>query len=151
MPALQVTVIARGFSEEFRNTASVVIARTRGIRNELAGECAAIREEIRMRSKFVFATLAAAAIGLILIAHGCSKRKDGAATKVETAGDAGAGDKSQSAEFSLSAKDDEGFDLPEREEIRQKRKLAPGTKVFVIGFSDAKVDSDGKEVIVMGI
>jgi hypothetical protein len=103
-----------------------------------------------MRSKFVFATLAAA-IGLILIAHGCSERKDGAATKVETAGDAGAGDKSQSAEFSLSAKDDEGFDLPEREEIRQKRKLAPGTKVFVIGFKDAKVDSDGKEVIVMGI
>jgi hypothetical protein len=104
-----------------------------------------------MRSKFVFATLAAAAIGLILIAHGCSERKDGAATKVETAGDAGAGDKSQSAEFSLSAKDDEGFDLPEREEIRQKRNLTPGTKVFVIGFKDAKVDSDGKEVIVMGI
>ena len=70
---------------------------------------------------------------------------------VVTSGDAGAGDESQSAEFSLSAKDDEGFDLPEREEIRQKRKLTPGTKVFVIGFRDARVDSDGKEVIVMGI
>jgi hypothetical protein len=104
-----------------------------------------------MRSKHVFAALAAAAIGLMLIASGCSGRRDGAATKVETAGDAGAGDKSRTAEFSLSAEDDEGFDLPEREEIRQKRNLTPGTKVFVIGFKDAKVDSDGREVIVMGI
>ncbi|HEV2667042.1 MAG TPA: hypothetical protein VG324_19130 [Blastocatellia bacterium] len=111
----------------------------------------AIQEAIRLRSKRVFAMLAAAAIGLILIAHGCSERKDGAATKVETPGDAGAGAESQSAEFSLSAKDDEGFDLPEREEIRQKRKLAPETKVFVIGYKDAKVDSDGNAVIVMGI
>jgi len=86
-----------------------------------------------------------------LTARGCSERRDGAATKVETAGDAGAGDKSQTAEFSLSAEDDEGFDLPEREEIRQMRKLAPGTKVFVIGPDNAKLDTDGKEVIVMGI
>jgi hypothetical protein len=104
-----------------------------------------------MRSKLVFAALAAAAIGLMLIARGCSARKDGAATKVETAGDAWAGDKSQSAEFSLPAKDDEGFDLPEREEIRQMRKLAPGTKVFVIGPDNAKLDTDGKEVILMGV
>jgi hypothetical protein len=103
-----------------------------------------------MRSKLVFAALAAA-IGLMLIANGCSARKDGAATKVETAGAAGAGDKSQTAEFSLSAKDDEGFDLPEREEIRQMRKLTPGMKVIVIGFKDARLDSDDKEVIVMGI
>jgi len=99
-----------------------------------------------MRSKPVFAALAAAVIGLMLIARGCSARKDGAATKVETAGA-----ESRSAELPLSAEDDEGFDLPEREEIRQKRNLTPGTKVFVIGFKDAKVDSDGKEVIVMGI
>jgi len=104
-----------------------------------------------MRSKLVFAALAAAAIGLMLIARGCSARKDGAATKVETAAAAAAGAESQSAEFSLSAEDDEGFDLPEREEIRQKRKLAPGTKVFVIGPNNAKLDSDDKEVIVMGI
>jgi hypothetical protein len=104
-----------------------------------------------MRSKHIFAALAAAAIGLMLIAPGCSARKDGAATKVETAGGAVAGGESPSAEFSLSARDDEGFDLPEREEIRQKRNLTPGTKVFVIGFKDAKVDSDDKEVIVMGI
>src|SRR5215510_7331740 len=99
-----------------------------------------------MRSKLVFAALAAAAIGLMLIARGCSERRDGAATKVETAGA-----ESQSAEFSLSAEDDEGFDLPEREEIRQMRKLAPGTKVFAIGLDNAKLDTDGKEVIVMGI
>src|SRR5262245_56558314 len=77
----------------------------------------------------------------VLIARGCSGGGGGVATKVETAGDAGAGDESRSAEFSLSAKDGEGFDLPEREEIRQKRKLTPGTKVFVIGFKDAKIDS----------
>jgi hypothetical protein len=110
-----------------------------------------IREAIRMRSKLVFAALAAAAIGLMLTARGCSARKDGAATKVETVDAAVAGAESQSAEFSLSAEDDEGFDLPEREEIRQKRNLTPGAKVFVIGFKDAKVDSDDKEVIVMGI
>ncbi len=104
-----------------------------------------------MRSKLVFAALAAAAIGLMLIARGCSARKDGAATKVETSGAAVAGAESQSAEFSLSAEDDEGFDLPEREEIRQKRNLTPGTKVFVIGPDNAKLDTDGKEVIVMGI
>jgi hypothetical protein len=98
----------------------------------------------------IIVALAAIAMAA-LIARGCSSRTDDAATKVETAGDAGAGDESQSAEFSLSAKDDEGFDLPEREEIRQKRKLTPGTKIFVIGFKDARVDSDGKEVFVMGI
>src|SRR5262245_37133634 len=108
-------------------------------------------ENTGMRSKLVFAALAAAAIGLMLIARGCSARKDGAATKVETAGAAVAGAESQSAEFSLSAEDDEGFDLPEREEIRQMRKLAPGTKVVVIGPDNAKLDTDGKEVIVMGI
>ena len=99
-----------------------------------------------MKSKLVFAGMAAAALGLVLIARDCSSRKDDAATKVETAGD-----ESQSTEFSLSANDDEGFDLPEREEIRQKRNLTPGTKVFVIGFKDARVDSDGKEVFVIGI
>jgi hypothetical protein len=87
----------------------------------------------------------------VLIAHGCSERRDGAAANIETAGDAGVGAESQTAEFSLSAEDGEGFDLPEREEIRQKRKLAPGTKVFVIGPNNAKLDADGKEVIVMGI
>jgi hypothetical protein len=104
-----------------------------------------------MRSKLVFAALAAAAIGLMMIARGCSARKDGAATKVETAGAAVAGAESRSAELPLSAEDDEGFDLPEREEIRQKRNLTPGTKVFVIGPDNAKLDTDGKEVIVMGI
>jgi hypothetical protein len=102
---------------------------------------------MRLGMIVVLAAIAMAA----LTARDCSARKDGAATKVETSGDAGAGDESQSTEFSLSAKDDEGFDLPEREEIRQKRKLTPGTKVFVIGFKDARVDSDGKEVFVMGI
>jgi hypothetical protein len=104
-----------------------------------------------MRSKLVFAALAGAVIGSMLIARGCSARNDGAAPKAEMADDAVAGAESQSAEFSLSAKDSEGFDLPEREEIRQKRKLVPGTKVFVIGPNNAKLDTDGKDVIVMGI
>jgi len=103
-----------------------------------------MKEAFEMRLGVIVA-LAAIAVA-VLIARGCWERRDDAATKVETAGD-----ESQSAEFSLSAKDDEGFDLPEREEIRQKRKLTPGTKVFVIGFKDAKIDSDDKEVIVMGI
>jgi len=93
----------------------------------------------------------AAIAAVVLIASGCSERRDGAATKVETAGAAVAGAESQSAEFSLSAEDDEGFDLPEREEIRQKRNLTPGMKVFVIGPDNAKLDTDGKEVIVMRI
>src|SRR5688572_19468774 len=102
---------------------------------------------MRLGTIIALAAIATAA----LIARSCLERRDGGASKVVTSGDDGAGDESQSAEFSLSAKDDEGFDLPEREEIRQKRKLTPGTKVFVIGFRDARVDSDGKEVIVMGI
>jgi hypothetical protein len=104
-----------------------------------------------MRSKPVFALMAAAAIGLMLIAGRCSERNDGAATRVETADNAAAGVKSQPTEFSLSAEDDEGFDFPEREEIRQKRKLTPGTKVFIIGLNDARVNSDGKEVFVIGV
>jgi len=101
-----------------------------------------------MRSWMIIAL--AAVVALMLIARGCSGRKDNAATKVETA-NAAADAKAQPAEFSLSAKDDEGVDLPEREEIRQTHKLTPGTKVFVIGLNDARVDSDGKEAFVMGI
>lgn len=115
-----------------------------------------------------------AVVTLMLVARGCSARKDNAVTKGETANGAakaktqpaelpqnlrawsdsavGTADaKTQPAEYSLSAKDDEGVDLPEREEIRQSRKLTPGTKVFVIGLNDARVDSDGKEAFVMGV
>src|SRR5687767_4965658 len=108
-----------------------------------------MKESFEMRLGMIVAVATIAVT--VLIARGCSERGDGGATKVETSGAAGTGDESQSGEFSLSAKDDEGFDLPEGEEIRQKRKLTPGTKVFVIGFKDARVDSDGKEVFVMGI
>jgi hypothetical protein len=110
-----------------------------------------------MRSKHVFALMAAAAIGLMLISRGCSERKESAAaTKVEMADKAGTGEGSQSMEFSLSANDDEGFDLPEREEIRQKRKLTPGTEVFVVGVEHfgvdfAIVDTDHTQVFVIGI
>jgi hypothetical protein len=103
--------------------------------------------EMRLGMIVALAAIAAAA----LIARGCSERRDGAATKVETAGDAGAGDKSQSAEFSLSAKDDDGFDLPEREEIRQKRKLTPGEEVFVVGTDDERVDTSSTYAFVIGI
>src|SRR5574341_866127 len=123
-----------------------------------------------MRSWMIIAFVAV--VALVLIARGCSDRKNKAAMKGETANgpanakaqpaelspnlrawsDSAAADvKAQPAEFSLSAKDDEGVDLPEREEIRQSRKLTPGTKVFVIGLDDARVDSDGKEAFVMGI
>ncbi|GEM_PF-696394 len=101
-----------------------------------------------MRSWMIVALVAV--VALMLVARGCSGRKDTAAMKGETA-KAAADAKAQPAEFSLSAKDDEGVDLPEREEIRQSRKLTPGTKVFVIGLNDARVDSDGKEAFVMGI
>jgi hypothetical protein len=78
----------------------------------------------------------------MLIARGRSERKDGAAAT---------GEGSQAAEFSLSSNDDEGFDLPEREEIRQKRKLTPGTNVFVVGIEDFGVDTDHTHVFVIGI
>jgi len=104
-----------------------------------------------MRSRLVIALIAAAGVGLILIANRWPERKDNTATKVETANNPAAGGKAQPAEFTLSAKDDEGVDLPEREEIRRTHKLTPGTKVFVIGLNDARVDSDGKEAFVMGI
>jgi hypothetical protein len=104
-----------------------------------------------MRSKPVFA-MVAAAIGLLLIARGCSERKDSAAaTEVKTADDAAIGDKTQPAEFFLSSKDEEGFDLPEREEIRQKRKLTPGTEVFVVGTDDARVDTSSTYAFIIGI
>jgi hypothetical protein len=96
--------------------------------------------------------MAAAAIGLLLIARGCSDRKDSSdSTKVITADGAVAGDKSQSAEHSLSAEDDGGFDLPEREEIRQKRTLTPGTHVFVVGVKDTRVDTSHSQVFVIGV
>src|SRR5262245_19472864 len=146
------TVIARNFSPEFRNTASEVIVRERRIRIRRADERLAIREANTLSSKIVFALMAAAAIGLLLIARGCSDRKDSAAsTKVVTADGAADGDKSQSAEFSLSDKDDESFDLPERDEIRQKRKLSPGTQVFVVGVKHARVDTDQTQVFVIGV
>jgi hypothetical protein len=108
-----------------------------------------MNEAFEMRLGMIVAVAAIAVT--VLIARGCSERRDGGAAKIETSVDAGTSDESQSGEFSLSANDDEGFDLPEREEIRQKRKLASGTKVFVIGFKDARIDSEGKEVFVMGI
>src|SRR5262245_18132067 len=123
-----------------------------------------------MRSGMIIIALVAVT-ALVLIARGCSGRKDKAATNVETASAAagakaqpaewppdlrawsdsaagGADAKAQPAEFSLSAKDDDGVDLPEREEIRRMRKLTARSKVFVIGINDAKVDSDGKEAFV---
>lgn len=103
-----------------------------------------------MRSKLIFALMAAATIGL-LFARSCSERKDGAVTRIETADKAAAGAKEQSAEFSLSAKDDEDFDLPEREEIRQKRKLTPGEEVFVVGTDDTRVDTSSAYAFVIGI
>jgi hypothetical protein len=108
-----------------------------------------MKEAFEMRLGIIVAVAAIAVT--VLIARGCSERGDGGATKVETSGATGTGDESQSGEFSLSAKDVEGFDLPEREEIRQKRKITPGTKIFIIGYKDARIDSDGKEVFVMGI
>src|SRR5262245_4116778 len=127
--------------------------RARLIGNRRADERLTIREATRVRSKLVYAALASAAIGLMLIARGCSARKDGAATKVEKAGAAVAGVESQSAEFSLSAEDDEGFDLPEREEIRQKYKLTPEAMVWVSNINGkVKVDSadvDVAEILVV--
>jgi hypothetical protein len=105
-----------------------------------------------MRSKLVFAFIAGVAIGVTLIARGCSDRKDSvAATNVETADRAAAGEGSRPMEFDLSANDDEGFDLPEREEIRQKRKLIPGTNVFVVGVEHFGADTDHTQVFVIGI
>ncbi len=103
-----------------------------------------------MRSRLVVALIAAASIGFISIADGCSERKDNAAAAVETAS-AAAGAKAQPAESLISAKDDEGFDLPEREEIRQTRKLIPGTEVFVIGVNHFSADTDHTQVFVIGI
>lgn len=106
-----------------------------------------------MRSKLVFALMAAAAIGLLLIARGCSGRKEDAATKVETADNTAAVDKTQPVEFSLSAKDDEGVDLPEREEIRQIYRLTPEATVWVSNMNgNVKVDTadaDIAEILVV--
>ena len=95
--------------------------------------------------------MAAAAIGLMLFARGCSERKDSAsATKAETADRAATSDGSQPTEFSLSANDDEGYDLPEREEFRQKRKLAQDRNVFIVGVDHFGVDTDHTRVSVIG-
>lgn len=91
--------------------------------------------------------MAAAAIGLLLIARGCSGRKEDAATKVQTADNTAAGDKTQPVEFSLSAKDDEGVDLPEREEIRQIYRLTPEATVWVSNMNGkVKVDTADADI-----
>jgi hypothetical protein len=106
-----------------------------------------------MRSKLVIILIAGVVICLGLTARGCPAPKDSAVTKLETADNTAAGDRSQQAEFSLSAKDDEGFDLPEREEIRQKYKLSPEAMVWV-GYINGKVnvettDADIAEILVV--
>src|SRR5262249_8426058 len=102
-----------------------------------------------MRPKVIITLVAVVAMALIV--RGCSERKDNAATKVKTADSAAAGDKSQPTEFSLSANDDEGYDLPEREEIRQKRKLTPRVEVYVAGVRDFGADTDHSQVFVIGV
>src|SRR5262249_29647409 len=102
-----------------------------------------------MRPKVIITLVAVVAMALIV--RGCSERKDDTATKVETADKAAPGDKTQPTEFSLSASDDEGYDLPEREEIRQKRKLTPGVEVYVAGVKDFGADTDHTQVFVIGV
>ncbi|HKQ77811.1 MAG TPA: hypothetical protein VJ810_29205 [Blastocatellia bacterium] len=102
-----------------------------------------------MRPKLIIALVAVVAVALI--ARGCSERNDDTARKVGMANAATTDAGSQPVEFSLSAADDEGFDLPEREEIRQKRKLTRGTEVFVVGLTDFGVDTDHTQVFVIGI
>jgi hypothetical protein len=55
----------------------------------------------------IIALVAVAAVALT--ARGCSERKDGAATRAETADNAEAGAKSQPTAFSLSAEDSAGI------------------------------------------
>jgi hypothetical protein len=108
---------------------------------------------MRQKSKFVFVLMATSVIGLLLIARGCSGRKEDAATKVETAVAAVVDDKSQPAQFSLSAKDDDGVDLPEREEIRQMYRLTPEATVWVSNMNGSvkvdTADADIAEILVV--
>ncbi|HKQ77810.1 MAG TPA: hypothetical protein VJ810_29200 [Blastocatellia bacterium] len=100
-----------------------------------------------MRSGLVIVLIAGAVIGLGLAARGCSERKGRVVTKLETVNNTVAGDKAQPAEFSLSAKDDEGFDLPERDEIRQKYRLTSEAMVSISDINGkVKVDSSDADV-----
>src|SRR5262245_3753249 len=106
-----------------------------------------------MRSRLAIVLIAGAVISLGLIARGCSAREDNAVTKLETANNVVAGDKTQPAEFSISAKDDDGFDLPEREEIRQKYRLTSEAMVWVSNINGKvkvdSVDADVAEILVV--
>src|SRR4030095_14152532 len=106
-----------------------------------------------MRSKLVIILIAGAIISSGLIARGCSGRKDVAVTKLVSTNNVVAGDKTQPAEFSLSAEDGEGFDLPEREETRQKYKLTPEAIIWVSDINGkVKVDTadaDVAEILVV--
>jgi DUF4097 and DUF4098 domain-containing protein YvlB len=106
-----------------------------------------------MMLKPVNAMIAIAGIGLILFAGSCSERRDSAASKAETANNAASDGKKQPVEFSLSARDDEGFDLSEREEIRRSYRLAPESKVSINNINGrVKVemaDTDLAEVLVV--
>jgi hypothetical protein len=105
-----------------------------------------------MSSKILFVTVGAAAIGLILIARGCSGRNDRvAATKTETANSAATNAEAQSTDFSLTAGVDDDFDLPVREEIRQKRKLTRETMVLVVGSKEFGYDTDHTQACVIGV
>ena len=103
-----------------------------------------------MRSRLVIVVIVGAVITLGLIARGCSERKENAVTKLETANNTVASDTTQPAEFSLSAADDEGVDLPEREEIRQKYSLTPDARVWVSNI-DGRVKVDTTEADVAEI
>ncbi len=96
-----------------------------------------------MKSAVVIAL--GAVVVMALGAQGCAGRKNGSAPNAEIV-DAGASEVPQ-----LSANDDEGFDLPVREEIRQKRVLTTGKEVFIVGVRNFRVDTDNRQVFVIGI
>jgi hypothetical protein len=109
----------------------------------------------QMRSKLILTLTAVVAIGLISSFGACSRRRNKAslnAGKEATSDKAVAGAENRPAEFLLSSKDDEGYDLPEREEIREKVKLTSGKAVFVVGGDrDIRADTALTQVLVFSV
>lgn len=106
----------------------------------------------RMKSKLVFTFTAVVAIGLISMSSACSRRHRNASSKEEQPNKIGAGGEIQPAEYLLSSNDDDGYDLTEREEIREKMKLTSGKAVFVVGGDgDIRADTALTQVLVFRV
>jgi DUF4097 and DUF4098 domain-containing protein YvlB len=112
-----------------------------------------------MKIKSILAMIAVVCFSLALIAGGCVRRsrsgmKANSSQSAAPSGNADAANASSSpVTLSVDAKDEEGIDLAEKQEIRRKFQLRPEAKVEVHGINGGvkveTADTDSAEVLVV--